>query len=306
MCVCIYIYISLYIHTYIPFLMFIGSIGEFLLWFRSIQISSRQINYLIRVEVVWSRKCCIKQFCFSRCNVSSSLQVPLMSFVWDLSGYDFSSFSKGDQQESDKCLSRKTELFLWFCEDNSFSWSNSFLILAAWLSQAWIYEKAHYTAICQSCSHLWHLQVPYHVRNQSQDVDLPATWRWSHVICRASHESHASRVEESNVMRSNCDSSCVIKHRVKHQDNSKSTPFFFVEINAFVNFDKVCFVCFFVSGRAGGSRALAKRRWCCRWTSPPLWRSKLPEAKQNEAWRNSVAKIRRLAGLTLWSLDKAC
>lgn len=114
------------------------------------------------------------------------------------------------------------------------------------------------------------------------------------------------RVEESNVMRSNCDSSCVIKHRVKHQDNSKSTPFFFVEINAFVNFDKVCFVCFFVSGRAGGSRALAKRRWCCRWTSPPLWRSKLPEAKQNEAWRNSVAKIRRLAGLTLWSLDKAC
>ena len=284
--------------------MFIGSIGEFLLWFRSIQISSRQrLNYLIRVEVVWSRKCCIKliKHFLSRCNVSSTLQVPLMSFVWDLSGYDFSSFSKGDQQESDKCLSRKTELFLWFCEDNSFSWSNSFLILAAWLSQAWIYEKAHYTAICQSCSHLWHLQVPYHVRNQSQDVDLPATWRWSHVICGASHESKSRRVERHEIQ-----ARLFVCHKTPSHTSRQQITVLFLEINAFVNFDKVCFVCFFVSGRAGGSRALAKRRWCCRWTSPPLWRSKLPEAKQNEAWRNSVAKIRRLAGLTLWSLDKAC
>ena len=37
------------------------------------------------------------------------------------------------------------------------------------------------------------------------------------------------RVEESNVMRSKRDSSCAIKHRVKHQDNSKSTPFFFLK-----------------------------------------------------------------------------
>ena len=37
-----------------------------------------------------------------RCAQLETNQVPLMSFVWDLSGYDFSSFSKGDQQESDK------------------------------------------------------------------------------------------------------------------------------------------------------------------------------------------------------------
>lgn len=126
--------------------------------------------------------------------------------------------------------------------------------------------------------------------------------------CHMQGVTRVTRVTSRRVERHEIQARLFVWHKTPSQTSRQleiNTVLFF-EIHAFVNFDKVCFVCFFVSGRAGGSRALAKRRWCCRWTSPPLWRSKLPEAKQNEAWRNSVAKIRRLAGLTLWSLDKAC
>ncbi len=193
-----------------------------------------------------------------------------------------------------------------------------FLIFAAWLLQTWILGiKTHillpfafelsYPLYDFCFSHLLRPEVPYHIWNQSEDVDLPATWHMSR------------RVERQEIQPW-----LFVCHKTPSQTSRHLVLYMYFSIFSDHSFlsksmpRKLCQVCqnvtfqaqtdqrlrVFVSGRGRPSRALAKRRWCCGWRSPPLWRSKLPEAKQNEAWRNSVARERPLGGLTLWSLDE--